>query len=78
MGDASDLFKSAAEHHRAGRLSVAETGYRDVLTMNPRHANALHMLGIVLSARNEDEAAIEYIRKALIEQPDDQNFLSWL
>jgi protein O-GlcNAc transferase len=76
MGDASDLFKSAAEHHRAGRLSVAETGYRDVLTMNPRHANALHMLGIVLSARNEDEAAIEYIRKALIEQPDDQNFLN--
>ncbi|MBT5667927.1 MAG: tetratricopeptide repeat protein, partial [Rhodospirillaceae bacterium] len=76
MDEASERYNRTVQHHRDGRLQVAETGYRDVLAIDPRHADALHMLGIVLSAQNQDDAAIDYIRRALDEQPENPNFLN--
>ncbi|MBT5111103.1 MAG: tetratricopeptide repeat protein, partial [Rhodospirillaceae bacterium] len=76
MDEASEQYNKTVQHHRDGRLQDAETGYRDVLAIDPRHADALHMLGIVLSAQNQDDAAIDYIRRALDEQPDNPDFLN--
>lgn len=44
-------FQAAFEAHLAGRLDEAERGYRAVLEHDPHHADALHLLGVVLSAR---------------------------
>lgn len=39
------LLHQGAEHHRAGRHEEAATRYRAVLEIEPRHADALHLLG---------------------------------
>jgi cytochrome c-type biogenesis protein CcmH/NrfG len=41
------VMQIAAEHHRAGRLAAARTMYQEVLTLDPRHADALFLLGVL-------------------------------
>ena len=41
------VLRFAAEHHRAGRRSEATTLYREVLALDPRHADALFLLGVL-------------------------------
>ena len=43
----SELMQIADEYHRSGRLAEAEQIYRQVLSQNPAHWEALHMLGVV-------------------------------
>jgi tetratricopeptide (TPR) repeat protein len=37
----------AAEHHRAGRQAAAKSLYQEVLALDPRHADALFLLGVL-------------------------------
>jgi len=37
----SEAFAIAVEHHRAGRLDLAEEIYRRILAVEPNHADAL-------------------------------------
>ncbi len=55
----------AFEHHRAGRLDVAETMYRGIVAREPRSADALHLLGMVLWQRGDTEGAAAQIRAAV-------------
>lgn len=41
------VMQIAAEHHRAGRTTAARTMYLEVLEMDPRHADALFLLGVL-------------------------------
>ncbi len=41
------VMQIAAEHHRAGRTAAARTMYLEVLEMDPRHADALFLLGVL-------------------------------
>ncbi|HEX6495928.1 MAG TPA: tetratricopeptide repeat protein [Acidobacteriaceae bacterium] len=41
------VMQIAAEHHRAGRLAAARTMYQEVLVLDPRHADALFLLGVL-------------------------------
>lgn len=41
------VMRIAAEHHRAGRIAAARTMYLEVLEMDPRHADALFLLGVL-------------------------------
>lgn len=51
------LMAEALQLHRQGRLAQAEPLYRQVLAVAPRHAEALHMLGMVaLQQRRFHEA----------------------
>ena len=43
----ADLFGHGLLDHRADRLQQAEAAYRQVLTISPAHADALHLLGII-------------------------------
>ena len=43
------LFNRAVEAHRSGRISEAETLYREIIASDPRNFDALHLLGIVCS-----------------------------
>ena len=60
------LFSTAVSHHRAGRLHEAQTGYLQVLHKNDRHADALHLLGVVLSEAGRHDLAGALIRKAIL------------
>jgi len=57
-------------HHQAGRLDRAEALYRKVLERDPDHAEALHLLGVVVHQRGNVAAAIALIGRALPELRD--------
>lgn len=56
---------AALAHHRAGRLEEAESIYREILAANPRHADSLHLLGMIECARGRYAAAADLIRQAI-------------
>ena len=64
-----DLIRRALQHHRAGRISDAETLYEQALAINPRHPDALHLLGLTALQRGAAGKAAELIRKATSLQP---------
>jgi tetratricopeptide (TPR) repeat protein len=41
------VMQIAAEHHRAGRIDSARTMYLEVLQLDPHHADALFLLGVL-------------------------------
>ncbi len=59
------LFTGAVQHHRAGRLDQAEQAYRQVLEAEPRHAEALHFLGVIAHQRGQNERAVRLIGEAI-------------
>jgi tetratricopeptide (TPR) repeat protein len=58
-------FREGLALHRQGDLSAAERIYREVLQREPRHFDALHMLGIVALQTRRTERGIELVRKAI-------------
>ncbi|MBI4184062.1 MAG: tetratricopeptide repeat protein [Proteobacteria bacterium] len=63
------LFAEALAHHRAGRLGEAERGYRTLLAKAPRHADGLHMRGVLALQTGAPEEAERLIRRALALAP---------
>lgn len=57
------VIQIAAEHHRAGRLAAAKTMYQEVLALDPRHADALFLLGVL----ERQTGQLEEARQRLIE-----------
>ncbi len=59
----------AIQHHRANRLAEAETIYRQILRMEPNHAPALHLLGMIAQRAGDMDTAIDLIGRAIKVQP---------
>lgn len=51
--------------HEAGQLREAERLYRSILESDPRHPDALHLLGVLLTQTGNFDEAITRIRAAL-------------
>lgn len=64
------LFEAALSAHQTGRLSEAEQGYLQVLSVDERHASATHLLGVVHLQRGNLAAAEQMICKALTLKED--------
>jgi predicted TPR repeat methyltransferase len=64
-GNTAERFAVAHKHHQAGQLAQAEAIYRQILTIDPRHAGSLHLLGGIAFQTGNYEAAIDLIRKAI-------------
>jgi tetratricopeptide (TPR) repeat protein len=62
------LAKALACHQR-GELDGAASLYRDILSAEPHHADALHLLGVVSLQRGQPRQAIELIERALALRP---------
>jgi tetratricopeptide (TPR) repeat protein/SAM-dependent methyltransferase len=58
-------FTAALGQHRAGQLGAAERLYREVLARAPRHAPALHFLGVLRHQQGDSVAAVELIGRAI-------------
>jgi tetratricopeptide (TPR) repeat protein/SAM-dependent methyltransferase len=59
------LFSAALGHHRAGQLGEAERLYREVLAREPRHAPALHFLGVLSHQQGQSATAVDLIERAI-------------
>jgi tetratricopeptide (TPR) repeat protein len=59
------LLSDAIGHHQSGRLDQAERLYRELLALNPHHADALQLLGVIAYQTGHYETSIELIRKAI-------------
>ena len=70
MSPMSDVLAMAMQYHRAGDLQQAERLYRQILQQYPRHAEALHLLGVLAHQAGHVEPAIQCIRQALEISPD--------
>ncbi|WP_168991434.1 tetratricopeptide repeat protein [Paraburkholderia sp. UYCP14C] len=57
-------FLPAFEAHQAGRVQEAEEGYLQVLMDDPKHADALHLLGLIHASRGALALAAVLIRQA--------------
>lgn len=67
---AQRLMQAAQGHHRAGRLLQADALYREVLELQPRHAHALHMLGVISLQYDDPQAAGALLKQAADIQSD--------
>ena len=65
-----ESFQQALAHHQAGRLPQAKAIYRQILSTEPNHPDALHYLGILALQVGKNEIAVELINKAISCRPD--------
>jgi Flp pilus assembly protein TadD len=62
----SRLLAEGLGHHQAGRIAQAEELYRKILTMDARHADSLHLLGMIAFQAEQHDSAAERIRRAIV------------
>ena len=63
--DVERIFTEALSHHQEGRIQEAERRYQQVLAKDPRHADSLHLLGVIASQSGRHDLAIDLISKAV-------------
>jgi tetratricopeptide (TPR) repeat protein len=68
--DIQQALDAAVQHHSAGRLPEAESGYRQILQADPNQPVALHLLGVLAQQLGKNDVAVDLIRKALAIAPD--------
>jgi tetratricopeptide (TPR) repeat protein/2-polyprenyl-3-methyl-5-hydroxy-6-metoxy-1,4-benzoquinol methylase len=62
-------FADALRHLQAGRLNEAERLYRQILAVDPDHADSLHLLGMVAYHVRHHGSAVDLIRNAIKVSP---------
>lgn len=71
---AAALLARAAAALRAGRFDEAEAAYRQVLTLQPSHAEAHNWLGVVCQQKGNGAEALSHMRKAVALAPTSADF----
>jgi protein O-GlcNAc transferase len=70
----SPTIESAFKYHQAGNLAEAEKLYRQILTKQPQHIDANHLLGVLAHQVGNYAVAISYIQKAIRLNPKNPDF----
>ena len=65
MSSTAETLATALREHQAGRLDQAEYAYRRILAVEPREAEAWHLLGVVACQRGRFAEAAELIARAV-------------
>jgi len=71
VNKARALFSQGISQHQAGKISEAQSLYRQVLKLLPRQADALHMLGVTEFQDKNFAEAVILISQATTLKPDD-------
>lgn len=61
----AEALVAAVEHHQSGRLSEAEALYRQIIAIEPQHADALHLLGVLAHQTGHHHSAARLIEGAI-------------
>jgi len=59
------MLGNALRHHQAGRLTEAERIYRQILAIDARHSDSLHLLGLIASQGGRHDIAVQLIGQAI-------------
>jgi tetratricopeptide (TPR) repeat protein len=70
-GSLAAKLNQAVALHRAGQLGGAQKLYQDILRHQPRHFDALHMLGVIAAATGNPRQAVHLMSRALDINPLD-------
>ena len=70
MNSLPQMFDLALQHHQAGNLHQAESLYRQILQVDPRHVDALHLFGVMAHQVGRNDLAVDYIQQALRLHPE--------
>jgi protein O-GlcNAc transferase len=62
-------FDLALQHHQSGRLQEAEQIYRQILTVEPAHPDALHYLGVIAHQTGQCDLAVALVGRAVALRP---------
>jgi tetratricopeptide (TPR) repeat protein/SAM-dependent methyltransferase len=65
MAAVSESLHRAIKHHEAGQLDQAEALYREIVRVDPSHADALHLLGVAAHQKSDHPAGVHLIRQAI-------------
>ncbi|BDC39903.1 tetratricopeptide repeat protein [Paraburkholderia terrae] len=65
----ASLLQAGVAHQQAERLNDAEMQYRRILAIDPNHADAMHLLGLVAQARGQYQTACDLIMAAITRNP---------
>jgi tetratricopeptide (TPR) repeat protein len=69
MPTIAEALATGIEHHQAGRWQAAEQIYRQILTLQPNHPDAWHLLGLIAYQAGKHAIAIQYMAYAIELQP---------
>ncbi len=63
--NSNEIFKQAFGLHQQGAIDAAKSLYSQLLKQEPRHFDALHLLGVAHLQQGDPKAAVEFIGQAL-------------
>src|SRR5581483_7558366 len=70
------LCQAGFAHFQSGRVVEAELCCQQALTLDERHPDALHLLGVLCFHAQQPDAAIEWIGRAVQQAPKAEYLLS--
>lgn len=76
--DLDRAVSSAFEKHKSGMFAEAFAVYSDVLHAMPRHADALHYMGLLAQQSGKNEDALRLIQGSLQVKPDNPDAMNHL
>ncbi|OHB85874.1 MAG: hypothetical protein A2V98_10680 [Planctomycetes bacterium RBG_16_64_12] len=76
MATVLETLTIAVKHHQAGEFERAEQIYGEVLRVDPNHADALHLLGVIAHQVGQHQRAVDRIRRAIQSNPNAAAFHS--
>jgi len=65
MATISEALAIAFQHHQSGHFHAAEQVCRQILAVEPRQAETLHLLGVIAHQVGRHDLAVEYIRQSI-------------
>ena len=76
---ATDTFalphlQNAIALHQLGQLGQAEAIYRQLLEIDPKHADALHLLGVIAHQTGNHQIAVDLISQAIEINRNDESY----
>jgi predicted O-linked N-acetylglucosamine transferase (SPINDLY family) len=69
FGLSASLFDAAYKQYTAGNIGPAEHYVRQALQADPRHADSLHLLGVIAGASGQPQASLQLFDAAIAESP---------
>jgi protein O-GlcNAc transferase len=65
MASIAEVFQAGRDFHNSGKFQQAEQSYRQVLQVDPCHADAMHSLGLLACQVGKHQAAVQFISSAI-------------
>ena len=65
MPTISELFTLAIQRHQAGRLHDAEIAFRQVLAVDPNHADTIFLLGVIAQQAGKYDEAVQCLERVI-------------